>query len=179
MPTYIQKAGRSDATGAGGQASRILEPGTETASTFNVSIASGGANENYFWVTPQGQINSDAWESGGSITIELRTSGGSNCRARARVARMNRNGTIIQNGTLTAFQTIGAAAATRTFTATVPTWTSAEEDCGNRLVVQIQFGETLSGGGGANCTVEVGTTNSEVVSTITENNGNCRIVVVM
>lgn len=176
MPTYIEKATISDIAIAGGQATRVLTPGADTASTFNVSIASGGANENYNWVTNQGQINSDAWESGGSFTVELRTSGGSNCRARVRVGRVNSDGTSLQLGAFTAFQTIGAGAATRTFSPAAPTWTSADEKCGNRLYVQIQFGERLSGGGGANCTVEVGTTNSEVVSTITENNGNCRII---
>jgi hypothetical protein len=175
MPTYIQKAALSDVNIAGAISTRVMSPGTETASTYNLSIAASGPNQNVYHVTIQGQINSDSWESGGSMTIEIRYTAASNMRARVRVNRVNSDGVVLQNGTLTGFQTLSGAPATRTFTATVPTWTAGQEACGNRLVVQLQFGELL-GGGGASATIEVGTTNSEIVSTITENNGNCRII---
>lgn len=174
MPTYIQKLDKSDVSINTGNATYLMSPGTGNTGTFSFSIAPGGPNEQVYFVTQQGQINSDSWESGGSMTIEVTRTAASNMRCRVRVGRVDSNGTLIQIGTFTAFQNL-TGGTTKTFTATVPTWTSAQESCGNRLILQVQVGETLSGGG-ATATLQVGTTNSEVVSTITENNGNCRVI---
>jgi hypothetical protein len=181
MPTYVEKADTSDIFVADSIAngSKLLSPGVApSTTTITVTVAAGGgAAQNFNFVTPQGQINSDAWESGGSMTVEVRTGTVNLLRARVRVRRVNALGTVLQNGTLTAFQLL-TNNTTHTFSPTVPTWTAGQEACGNRLVIQIQFDEAIANNGGS-CEFVIGGANSEVVSTITENNGNCRIICVM
>jgi len=177
MPTYICKAIDSDISfsGTANPFTKVLSPGTEPASTFNLSIAPGGAQINVRFVTDQGLPSSDAWESGGSITCELRVTAASNMRARAQINRISAAGVILQTGTFTAFQNLLAVPATFTFSAAVPTWTAADEACGNRLAIRFNFDENTVGLG-ATATIEVGTTNSEIVSTISENSSSCRRV---
>lgn len=178
MPTYIQKAEISDiaVVGSAANGNRLLSSEIDPSTTIiSIVVPAGGPIQNLHFITRQGQINSDAWESGGNMTVALRVSlTAVNVRARVRIRRLDVNGNTIQQGTITAFQTL-IANTTHTFTAAVPTWTTAQESCGNRLAIFISFDEVL-GGGGAACDIEVGNINCEVVSTITENNGNCRII---
>jgi hypothetical protein len=175
MPTYIQKAALSDVNMAAAQSTRVMSPGTETASTYGISIAASGPNQNVFHVTNQGQINSDSWASGGTMTIEIRYTAATNMRARVRITRIDRDGDVLQTGALSALQTLNTPPNTKTFLPVVPTWTAAQEACGNRLVAQLVFSAQI-GSSPASATIEVGTADSEVVSTITENDGNCRII---
>jgi len=171
MPIYAPKNEDSHPQNTS-NVDKVLSPDIQSASTFVISIAGGGAAQNIHFITEPWMINSDAWESGGTMTCQLRvTAVTGTMRARCQVRRMDRNGAIIDSGTLTAFQTLTGIPGTFTFTPTVPTW-AGTEDCGNRLAIRFNIDNTGVGGGSA--TIEVGTANSEITSTITENNGNCR-----
>jgi hypothetical protein len=152
---------------------KVMSPGIETASTFTINIALAGAAQNIHFITEPWRINSDAWESGGTMSCKLRVITATNMRVRCMIRRMNSIGALLQSGTFTAFQTITGGTATFTFTPIVPTWTVGQEDCGNRLVIRFNF-DALSGISAADATIEVGTIDSEITSTLTETNGNCR-----
>lgn len=174
MPTYVIKQADSD-LGAGVQFSKVISEGTESAGSINVSVP-GLSQDNGFVILPHGLPNSSTWESGGSVSLELNitaTNGGTAAtwRARCRVQRRNMAGTVIQNGVFTAFQGLDTTGV-KTFSMTAPTWTAAEEDCANRFSIVIQFENNT--GAIRTCTIESGTTNAEVVSSITENSSTCR-----
>lgn len=176
MPTYICKIEDSDVVRftPAGSFNKVMSPGVDTTATFDISIAPSASSINGAFIVPAGTPNSDTWESGGTFTCELRITVASNIRARCAIQRVDQFGTLIQGGTLTAFQTLTTAVPTTfTFTPTVPTWTASEEACGNRLVIRFNF-DSVVPSVTASCTIEVGTTESEIISTITENNGNCR-----
>lgn len=155
-----------------GNDTRVLLPGVEAASSLSISIAVAGAAQNVHFTTPRWLINSDVWESGGNMSCKLRVTATSNMRVRCMIRRFGPNGALLQTGTFTGFQTPGAPS-TVTFTPTVPTWTSADENCGNRLSIRFQF-DALNAASAASITIEIGTVDTEITSTITENNGNCR-----
>lgn len=174
MPVYAPKVQDSDASpGTGSVVNKVLSPNVETASTFMISIGAGGAAQNIHFVTDAWLINSDAWESGGTMSCKLRVTAVTGAmRARCMIRRISRTGALLQSGTFTTFQTLTGLPGTFTFTPTVPTWTAGEENCGNRLAIRFSIDNTSAGASTA--TIEVGTANSEITSTITENNGNCR-----
>ena len=62
--------------------------------------------------------------------------------------------------------------ATRTYTVTAPAWTDGEEDCGNRLAIELDVNCNAAHG---NCrfTMGLGTTANEVIEDITENTAGC------
>lgn len=171
MPIYFPKSENSSDITAG-DISKKLTPGIEIASTFSISIAAGGTPQNSHFTTERWLINSDAWESGGTMTCRLRVTAASNMRVRCMIRRFGPTGALLQSGTFTAFQTANAGV-TNVYTPTVPTWTSSEENCGNRLSIRFNF-DASQGAFPASCTVEVGVADSEINTTITENNGNCR-----
>lgn len=176
MPTYICRMESSDQTiGSAGANDlfKLLGKETATAQTF---VVSGSAQINVHFITPQGTPSSDAWESGSTMTCELRVTAATTAKARCQIRRCNAVGTVVQTGTFTAFQNISAGG-TFTFTPTVPTWTAGEESCGNRLMIRFNF-DIQAPGLSYSATIEVNTTNSEVVSTITEDTGNCRRIFV-
>jgi len=169
MPTYIQKIDASDLS-LGGAATRVLSAGTGTDTNFVSSPANGGGTLTYFFVTDAGTPNSDSWESGGSHTVEIEIDvGNASYTGQVRVGRCNSGGTILQQGSFTATQAMDVS---RTFSPTAPTWTGAQEDCGNRYF--IEFLVTNNNAHGSNSiTVGVGTTANEVVTDITEDAGTC------
>ena len=170
MVIYICKKPSSDVF-INGEAGLELSQFLGTSESVLVTVSSGGA-QNIHFVTPQGTPSSDAWESGGSMTMEVNiTAVTGNLRARCRVRRIDSNGSVLQNGVFNAFQNLTAPGMFN-FTMTVPTWTTAEEACGNRILVTLSFDNTAGGGGTA--TMELGTANAEVNSPITENSANCR-----
>jgi len=173
MPIYAPKSQDSDTSPVASIVTKVLTPNIETASTFTINIAIGGAAQNVHFVTDMWQISSDIWESGGIISCKLRVTTAANMRVRCMIRRLGPLGGLLQSGAFTGFQTITGGTATYTFTPTVPAWTSAEENCGNRLAIRFNF-DTVSALSAGDATIEVGTADSEITSTIEENNGNCR-----
>lgn len=171
MPIYAPHVLTTPDIGVGDD-TRVLLPGVEAASSLSISIAAAGAAQNVHFTTPVWLINSDAWESGGTMSCKLRVTAASNMRVRCMIRRFGRLGALLQSGTFTPFQLLSAGT-TLTYTPTVPTWTSADENCGNRLGIRFQFDASVPSAA-ASATIEIGTADTEITSTITENNGNCR-----
>jgi hypothetical protein len=173
MPSYIAKLNDSDIVAGTSPTNKVLSPGAVTTSTFLISIAALGGAHNAHWHTERPRPNSDDWENGGTFTCKVRLVSASNMRVRVRLRRMSEAGGVLQSGSFTSYQIVSAASnTTYTFTPTVPTWTDAQEACGNRIAVQFQFRRVTSAA--ANATVQVGDIESEIVTTIRENNGGCR-----
>lgn len=174
--TYYLHAGSSDIQTIGPPFDKIRILARETMSTppSETFTVPGGSSINLYFLTPEGTPSSDNWEDGGTFTCEWSLSTTSvQLRTRVRVGRVDTNtSTIVQLGAFTAFKT-HAASTVLTFTPTVPTWTDAEESCRNRIIVQYQINNT-NPMNNRNFTVQFGSTDAEVISTITEVNGTCR-----
>jgi len=172
MPTYYCTAKDSDVV-INVDRAFVLSADQTSSVPVNITVAVGDTQIGHF-VTDQGDPNSDSWEGGGTMTCELNVTNvtGSLLRGRCRIRRCNANGTIIENGVFTAFQSF-LTTGVYTFTPTVPTWTTAEENCGNRLVIDFAINNSLGPGNGT-IQITLGDTNSEVISTISKNSGNCR-----
>lgn len=169
MPTYIQKVTASDLSLVGATATREMSTGTGTDTSFNAAPTSGGGQETHFFVTPADVPNSDDWEDGGTITTEIEIdTGDGSFTGQVRVGRVDSGGTIIQVGSFTATQALDV---TRTFSPVAPTW-EAEEDCGNRLFIEILITNNNTHGN-QSINVGLGTALSEVVSDILEDAGTC------
>lgn len=170
MPTYIQRIDASDLTLAGGTATRDMATGTGTDTNFTVNPANGGGTQTHFFLTVSGVPNSDAWESGGTFTVEIEIDlGDSNLDCDVRIGRCDSSGTILQNGSF-----IGAQALTTSvsFSPVAPTWTGGEEACGNRLFIECLFTNNAVHGN-HDVDVGVGTVANEVITDITEDSSGC------
>jgi len=144
-------------TGAGTDGSRGASIPSQTLRSFA-------------FITVAGVPNFDAWESGGIMTIELEVDAGNmNLRARVRIGRINSSGTVLQVGAYTNFVTLNTS---QILSPTSPTWTGAEEACGNRLFMEFEV-ENTDTMMALTLTVGLGTLANEIVSNITENAGGC------
>ena len=169
MPTYIQKTTASDLSLAGATATREMSVGTGTDTSFNSAPASGGGQETHFFVTPTDIPNSDDWEDGGTITTEIEIdTGDGSFTGNVRIGRVDSGGTIIQVGSFIGTQALDVS---RTFSPVAPTW-EAEEDCGNRLFVEILITND-NAHGNQSIDVGLGTILNEVISDILEDAGTC------
>ena len=166
MPTYIQKTTNSDLSPFA-EFNREISTGTGTDTGLVVSLSSSELVTGGF-ITPAGVPNSDDWEDGGTWTVEVEIDSGSHqVTARARVVRLDDVGTVIQVGSYTSFQILDD---NRIYSPVAPTW-EAEEDCDNRLAVEIEFSENQ--GMANSVTLGLGTALNEVVTDITEDAGGC------
>lgn len=169
MATYIQKTDNSDVSPFT-EFNKVLSSGTGTDTGVTVSVGALASSDGG-WITPSGTPNSDSWESGGTQTVEIELdSGNMSVDGQVRIVRVNSSGTILQSGSYTANQTLFGGPLT--FSPVSPTWTGGEEDCTNRLAIQMNFTNTDDMMAQA-VTVGLGTTSNEVVTDITENNGTC------
>ncbi len=171
MPTYVEQTDNSDlspswpnttafdkemSSGAGGDGSVVV-------SLLSSETKSGG------FITPAGVPNSDGWESGGTWTVEIEVDVGNHqITARARCVRLSSTGTILQSGAFTGAQVLSA---TVTFSPVAPTWTGGEEDCANRLAIEVEFIENQVMANSV--TIGLGTTANEVITDVDENQGAC------
>lgn len=173
MPTYIEQPGASDVSIAA-VFDRVRILGTDTVPTADVSFTiPANTTQNFYFVTPQGTPNSSSWEAAGVWSAEWHViTTGTNLSSRCRVGRVNRFGTIIDIGTFTAFQNL-TAATILTFAPVAPIWATDEEDCGNRIVVQIQVRNTNLTNN-RTCVIRFGDTDAQVVTDVTENSAACR-----
>ena len=170
MATYIQKVDASDLSLSGGTATRDLTTGTGTDTNFTANPANGGGTETHFFVTIAGVPNSDAWESGGTQTVEVEVdSGDGDIDCDVRIGRCDSSGTILQVGSFVGVQDMSA---TRSYSPVAPTWTGGEEACGNRYFAELLFTNNAAHGNHS-VDVGVGTTANEVVTDITETAGTC------
>lgn len=173
MPTYICNNTESDLT-RGALFSKEMSASTGPTGSINISIPNSTTDNGIFSLV-HGKPSSDSWEGGGNVTFELNvtaTNGGGagTWRARCRVQMRSSDGTVLENGALTAFQDI-TSTGIKTFTIVVPVW-SAQQSCANRLSISVQVNNIS--GSTRTATFGVGTTDSEVVSPITEDTATCR-----
>lgn len=169
MPTYVQKITASDLS-LGGSATRVISAGTGSDTFWTANPANGGGTETHFYVTEPNIPNSDAWENGGTQTVEVEIDAGdSSITCQVRVGRCDSGGTILQTGSFTGTQTMDVS---RTFSPVSPTWTGGEEACGNRYFVELLFTNNAAHGSHS-LDVGVGTTANEVITDITEDSGTC------
>ena len=169
MPTYIQKTTASDLSLAGATATREMSSGTGADTSFNSAPANAGGQETHFFVTVPNKPNNDDWEDGGTQTVEIEIdTGDAEMTADVRVGRVNAAGTIIQVGSFVGTQALDIA---RTFSPVAPTW-EAEEDCGNRLFVEVLITNNAAHGSHA-VDIGLGTALNEVVTDVTEEASAC------
>ena len=110
----------------------------ESLSTINIAPANGGGTITIGFISLSGFPNNDAWETSGSpwsIDIQLSSTDG-DIDVQGRWVRLNSSGSVLQTGSFTTAQDCST---NRTVSPTVPTWTGGEEDCGNRLAMELLF----------------------------------------
>lgn len=171
MPTYIETADNSD-----------LSPSWANTTLFNFDMftgASGGGNTNNTisggatvsaaFITLAAIPNSDAWESGGTQTVELEVSmGDPDFDCQVRIVRLSDVGVILQSGALTAIQTLDQD---RIFSPVAPTWTGGQEDCDNRLAIELVITNNDSMSHSLKLNIRIVT--AEIITDITEDGGTC------
>lgn len=170
MTTRIQKTDASDLTLAGGTATRVQSAGAGVDTSFNSAPANGGGQETHFFVTNAGIPNNDAWEDGGTWTVEVEIdSGNASFTCDVRVGRCDSAGNILQVGSFIGTQAMDV---TRTFSPVAPTWTNGEEACGNRQFVELLI--TNNNAHGANSIdIGVGTAANEIIDDLSVDTAGC------
>lgn len=167
MPTYIEKTTNSDLSPFT-EFNKEISTGTGSDTTLLVSLTASETVTGGF-ITLSTVPNSDAWESGGTWTVEIEIDTGNHqIDGRVRCVRLDSSGTVLQTGSYTVAQALNA---TRTFSPVAPTWTGGEEACDNRLAVEVEFAE--QSGMAQSVTLGLGTALSEVITDITEDAGSC------
>ena len=167
MPTYVQKDVASDVSPYA-EFNLEMSTGTGVDSSVVVSMTGSEVSAGGF-IAVTGVPNSDEWEDSGSWTVEIEVDVGAHqIEARCRAVRLNSGGSILQSGSFRAARILSPK---RVYTMTAPAWTDIEEDCGNRAAIEIEFTNTDTMA--RSCTLGLGTTENEVVTDITENNGSC------
>ena len=128
MTTYVQTADASD-----------IAPSWPLTSIFDVDMVEGATGAGDFtnsipatstrsasFITVANKPNSDAFEDGGTQTVELNVNmGDADFRGKCRMVRVSSTGTILgAKGAFTGVQTL--VAGTFTFSPLSPTWTGTE-----------------------------------------------------
>lgn len=166
MPTYVQQTTNSD-----------LSPSWLNTTSFDkeISVGAGGdgsvvvslssdERQSAGLITPAGVPNTEGWENGGTWTVEIEIDVSNHqIVSRCRVVRLSSTGTVLQVGSFSDLQTLSAS---RTFSPVAPTWTGGEDDCDNRLAIEIEFLEVQ--GMANSITVGLGTTANEVITDVSE-----------
>lgn len=172
MPVYVEKDINSDLAPAWPNAvafDKEMSAGAGIDGSVVVSLA-GSQTKSGGFITSAGVPNSDQWEDGGTWTVEIEADVGNHqITARCRCVRLDSVGAILQSGAFTATQTLDAS---RTFSPVAPAWTNGEEDCDNRIAIEVEFIENQ--GKANSVTIGLGTTPANDVTTdIVENTAGC------
>lgn len=176
MPTYVEKDISSDLSPA--WANTLLFADIEMSAGAGIDGSRGASipsteTRSFGIILISGLPNNDAWEDGGTQTVEIEVDAGHmNLTMRCRIVKLSATGTIIESGAFTGTQT---AQASRVFSPVAPTWSGAEA-CGNRLAIEFEVVNTDSMTA-RTLTVGLGTINNEVITTITENSSGCAVAV--
>lgn len=176
MPTYVAKDINSDLNPALTNtllyAARELSAGAGIDGSMSNAVPNSSLRSFALFII-NGLPNNDAWEDGGTQTVELEVdSGNMNLRARCRINKHSSTGTLIENGVFTSFQTLNAS---RIFSPVAPTWAGAEA-CDNRLAIEFEV-ENIDTMMALTLTIGLGTLANEVITTITENFAGCAVAV--
>jgi len=174
MPTYVMKDINSDLSPAWANtlfsADIEMSAGVGIDSFRNASIPSL-AIRSFGIILVNGLPNNDAWEDGGTQTVELEIAGGGmNITGKCRIVKLSSTGVIIESGAFTPTQTM---VNDRIFSPVAPTWAGAEA-CENRLAIEFEF-ENTDTMMAISLTIGLGTLLSEVITTITENSAGCAV----
>ena len=173
MPTYIQKDTASDISPSWPNATQFdvdMSAGTGGTGGNNISLNASEIKSASF-ITVANKPNSDAFEDGGTQTVEVSPSSAAmTIRIRCRMARLSSTGVILGvKGAFTGFQIVTAG--DMTFSPVSPTWTGTEL-CSDRLAVEWEF-ENTDTMMSASVILESGDVTEEVITDITENGGTC------
>jgi len=146
-----------------------MSTGTGADSSRGASIPSTELRS-FAFITLAGVPNFDAWESGGTQTVELEVDAGNmNIRGRCRIGRVDSGGTVLQVGSYTGFLSLNTS---QVFSPAAPTWTGGEEACGNRIFIEFEV-ENTDTMMALTLTIGMGTIANEVTTDISENAGGC------
>lgn len=171
MVNYIEKVTASDLSPAWPNTTlfdNVMSVGVGT-DTFVTLSGMGGVVESASFITPAGVPNSDAWEDGGTQTVEIEVDTASaDIDVRVRIVRLNSAGVIQESGSFTGIQTL---AATRTFSPVAPTWTGPEL-CEDRIAIELEISYNAAHGS-ATADIGLGTVANEVITDITEDSAGC------
>lgn len=176
MPTYVEKDISSDLSPV--WANTLLFADIEMSGGAGVDSSRGAsipstATRSFGIILISGLPNNDAWEDGGTQTVEIEIDvGHMNIDMRCRIVKLDSAGVIIESGAFTSFQT---AQASRVFSPVAPTWAGAEA-CDNRLAIEFEVvnTDTMTA---RTLTIGLGTVANEVITTITENSPACAVAV--
>jgi len=171
MATWIETADDSDLTPSWPSASvfdKDMIEGASGAGNFTFSIPASATRSAAF-ITIAGVPNNNAFEDGGTFTVEIDMNcGDADVDARCRCVRLDASGNILGvKGAFTGFQTM---AADRTFSPVAPTWTGVES-CSDRFAIEWEFVENA--GMTANVKINIRVTTSEIITDISTDVGAC------
>lgn len=172
MVTYVETADNSDITPTWPSTSlfdKDMVEGATGSDNFSVSIPASSIRSASF-ITIANKPNSDAFEDGGTQTVELDVNmGDTDFRGRCRMVRLDSSGNILGvKGAFTSVQTLTPG--TFTFLPVSPTWTGTKS-CTDRLAVEWEF-ENLDV---HSHTLQLLTrrASAEIITDITEDAGSC------
>ncbi len=161
MATYILKIANSDCAFAE-EFNKEISSGTESADSISINVARDGTDAGRGY-TPTGVPNNNDWETG-DITVEVNvTTADMNMDLSVQVGRINSTCLIQQSTAFTAPQTLGSTGVF-TFTFSSINWSAGST--GDRLRVVYRF--TTAAHGGADVVIETGTTDTEIITAISE-----------
>jgi hypothetical protein len=165
MPTYILKIAGSDCTPAE-EFNRVISVGTESADSISVNVTAAGSPDIGHGYTLAGVPNNADWETG-VITVEVNvTTADMNMSLRLSAARINSSCAFQEATSLSAAQVLGT---TGVFNFTIPSKDWGAGATGDRIRIVYQFITTAHSG--ANVVIETGTTDTEIVTVISEGGG--------
>lgn len=180
MPTYVQTADNSNRTPSWSNTSvfdKDMFTGAGTPSNFTVTIPASSTRSASF-ITVTGVPNSDAWEDGGTQTVELDVNmGDADFTGKCRIVRLDTDGNIEESGSFTGTQAI-TTGANLTFSPVSPTWETAGDAnaCGDRIAIEWEF--VNSDTHNHSLKLDIRVTTAEVITDITENGGTCMVTAV-
>lgn len=173
MPTYIQKSTTSDLTPSlPNTASFINEMSTGTGTDTFVTVSGmTGVTESAMFITPSSVPNNDAWEDGGTYTVEIEVdTTSSDITVDARIVKLSSTGTIIEGGSFTGSPL--TLSGSGSLSPIAPTW-SGSEACGNRLAIELTIVYSPAHGS-ATADIGLGTVANEVITAnLTEDSAGC------
>lgn len=162
--TYYLGATNSDLSG-GREFSKYLEEITETAGTISLQIPSGTSygDPSYAFTRTDIPLN-DSWETG-EITVKVNITDGGNGRGFLKVSasRVNSSGVVQETTSETAEQALGSIGV---LTFTIPSMNWSAGSLGDRLRINYYF-RSNHNVQDATCTIQTGTTDTEVITPIT------------
>ena len=171
MVTWICTADDSD-----------LSPSWPNTTTFDKDMVEGASGNGNFtisvgagltlsasWITLSGVPNNNAFESGGTFTVEIDMNcGDADITGKCRCVRLDSSGNIL--GVRGAFTSTQVMDADRTFSPVAPTW-SGVQSCSDRFAIEFEFVESSGMAGTVKINIRV--TTAEIITNISKNVGAC------